>query len=109
ARYLLAEILYKQGKIKAAEDQCNLANEANASYPYWIAKSLLLLSDIYVDKADLFNARAALEAIIENFQGDKELISEAQNRLDIVGKMEEQKSRIKPNIKESSVLELQKP
>ncbi|MCZ2101489.1 MAG: tetratricopeptide repeat protein [Chitinophagales bacterium] len=109
SRYMLAEILYKQGKIKDAEAQCNLANEQNAAYPYWIAKSLILLSDIYVDRQDLFNARAALEAIIENFQGDKELLGEAQSRLDLIGQLEKQQSRIKPEATEHDTLEMLKP
>ncbi len=109
SRYMLAEILYKQGKLKAAEDQCNNANEHNAAYPYWIAKSLILLSDIYVDKSDYFNARAALEAVIENFQGDAELTKEAQTKLDLLGQLEKQHSRIKPGQKDSKLLELIKP
>lgn len=109
SRYMIAEILYKKGNIKAAEEQCNLANESNAAYPFWIAKSLMLLSDIYVDKSDLFNARAALEAIIENFKDDTELLNEAQSKLDLVSQLEKQKSRIKPGSEERDILELQSP
>ncbi len=109
SRYMLAEILYKQGKINDAEAQCNLANEQNAAYPYWIAKSLILLSDIYVDKKDLFNARAALEAIIENFKDDTALLHEAQSRLDQISQLEQGKSRIKQGSEESNMLEMQHP
>ena len=109
SRYMLAEILYKQGKINDAEAQCNLANEQNATYPYWIAKSLILLSDIYVDKKDLFNARAALEAIIENFKDDTVLLNEAQSRLDQISQLEQHKSRIKQGNEESKILEMQQP
>jgi tetratricopeptide (TPR) repeat protein len=107
SRYLLAEILYKEGKKQEAEDQCNTANEANAAYPFWIAKSLLLLSDIYVDRSDLFNARAALEAVIENFPDDKELLVLANDKLKIVEQLEKQKNRIKPTNTNNGLLEMQ--
>lgn len=106
SRYLIAEILYKQNKKQEAEDQCNAANEANAAYPFWIAKSLILLSDIYVDRSDLFNARAALEAVIENFPDDKELITQAKDKLKAVEQFEKQKSRIKPSAPTNNLLEL---
>lgn len=107
SRYLIAEIFYKEGKKQESEDQCNTANEANAAYPFWIAKSLLLLSDIYVDRSDLFNARAALEAIIENFPNDKELITIAHDKLKIVEQLEKQKNRIKPSSTINNLLEMQ--
>lgn len=108
SRYLIAEILYKEGKKDEAEDQCNTANEANAAYPYWIAKSLLLLSDIYVDRSDLFNARAALEAVIENFPDDKDLITVANDKLKVVEQLEKQKNRIKPTGTNNGLLEMQR-
>ena len=95
ARYMMAEILYKQKQIEKAEKQSNLANEKNTAYPYWIAKSLILLSDIYIDKKDLFNARAALEAVIENFPEDQELQTTAKTKLKAIEDLEKQKTRIK--------------
>ncbi len=109
SRYLIAEILYKQDKKVEAEAQCNKANEANAAYPYWIAKSLLLLSNIYVERNDLFNARAALEVIIEHFPDNEELKKEASEQLIIVEQLEKQNSRIKQGSKDSPMLELQNP
>ena len=98
ARYLIAEIWYKQTNSVKAEEQCNLANDKNASYPFWIAKTLILMSDIYVGRKDLFNARAALEAVIENFSDDKELQETATAKLNVVAEMEKLNNRIKaPN------------
>ncbi len=96
SRYLIAEIYYKQSNPTKAEEQCNDANDKNTAYPYWIAKSLLLMSDIYVDRKDLFNARAALEAVIENFQDDADLQTAAKDKLKKVETLEQQKNRIKP-------------
>lgn len=105
SRYLIADILYKLDQKEKAENQCNAANDKNAAYPFWIAKSLMLLSDIYVDRNDLFNARAALEAVTENFPDDKVLLEEANIKLQKVEQLEAQKNRIKP--KQSQLIELQ--
>jgi tetratricopeptide (TPR) repeat protein len=94
ARYRVAWIAYLQGNLDEAVKRCHEANEGNASYPYWIAKSLILLSDISVDKKDLFNAKAPLEAVIENFQGDENILREAQEKLDKILALEKQQSRI---------------
>lgn len=107
SRYLIAEILFNQGKVAQAEQQCASVNQLSSNYPYWVAKSLILMSDIYVKNNDLINARAALEAVIENFKEDTTIITSAQNKLAIVKKLEVEKNRIKP--KTSNLLELQNP
>ena len=88
-----------------AERHCHSANESNANYPYWVAKSLILLSDIAVEKNDLFNAKAPLEAVIENFQGDPTITQEAQQKLDHIRVLEQQQSRIRQDT--GQILELQ--
>lgn len=96
ARYMLAEYYFKQNLINKAEKQCNYANDKNANYPYWIAKSLLLLSDVYVAKNDLLNARAAIEAVLDNFKDDASLINQANAKLDALKIKEVNANRVKP-------------
>ena len=43
---------------------------------------LILLSDIYLAKDDPFQAKATLESIIENYEGDDKIKNEAQHKLD---------------------------
>jgi tetratricopeptide (TPR) repeat protein len=95
ANYLIAKIYFNQDKIEFAEKQINYVTENNTNYPYWIAKSIILYADIYLKKNDLFNARAALEAIIENFKDDQNIISEANEKLKVVEQKERKASRIK--------------
>lgn len=97
SRYMIAEILFLKGEIAKAEAQCNAANKMNNLYPYWIAKSLLLLSDIYAGRNDLFNARAALEAVIENFKEDEGLINAARKKLADLEIKEKEQNRLKLN------------
>ncbi|MBK9257615.1 MAG: tetratricopeptide repeat protein [Saprospiraceae bacterium] len=95
SRYMVAEIYFLQSLFEKAEIQCNEANKRNGSYPFWIAKSLILLSDIYVVKKDLFNARAALEAVLENFSDDESLVQTANEKLALIKIKETEQNRIK--------------
>ena len=95
AKYLMAEILFSQGKTAQAEKQCNLVTEQASNYPFWVAKSIILLSDIYMGRKDLINARAALEAVIDNFNEDAALVETAKAKLKAVEKAESDQNRIK--------------
>ena len=95
SRFMLARIAFEKNDLTEAENKANTANESNKNYPTWIAKSILLLSDIYVLKGDLLNARAAVEAIIENFSSDESLLKEAKTKLEIIELKESESNRIK--------------
>lgn len=108
ARYLMAEILFTQGNMDAAEKQCNAVTQNSSQYPQFVAKSLILLSDIYVKRSDLINARAALEAVIDNFKEDTSIFNQATTKLALVEKLEKDKSRLKSK-PANNLLELQNP
>ncbi len=95
SRYLLAEIQFNKKEYTQAEQQCHYANEKNGNYPYWIAKSLLLITDIYYQKEDLLNARAAVEAVLENFVEDADIIKLANEKLNKIKVKEAETNRIK--------------
>lgn len=97
SRYMSAKIFYENKEMELAEVAINNANEKNSAYPNWVAKGLLLLSDIYINKDDLFNARAATEAVVENFSSDKDLLAEANEKLSKIKVLENKQSRIKAN------------
>lgn len=94
SRFLIAQIYFDREEYGIAEDLCQNANSLNTAYPYWVAKSLILLSDILQKKGDLFNARAALEATIENYKEDKNILAEAEEKLKIVIANQNQSSRL---------------
>jgi len=70
------------------------ANRESSGYPYWVAKSVILLSDILRDKRDLYNARAALEALLENYNEDQEIVTEAREKLTRIQAEIDQSSRL---------------
>lgn len=106
ARYYTAESYFNKHNLVKAEDICIRANKESAGFDYWIAKSVILLSDINVEKGDLLNARAALEAVIENYASNKEIVNIAQTKLNILEKKEQVKSRLQ-NDKKNDLMEMQ--
>ena len=97
SRYLLAHMLYLNRALADAEKATRDAIHQNSDYPFWVAKSMILLSDIFVDKNDLFNAQAVLEAVIDNYKDNVELTKSAQEKLDIVKKKRGNTSKLKPD------------
>lgn len=104
ARYSIASIYEKQGQTEFAEKLAEESARTNVGYPFWVAKSLLLLSEIQFKKGDFLNAKAIVEAILENFQGDDAIVKEATDKLEKIKVAEQNESRIKET---SDTLELQ--
>jgi hypothetical protein len=55
---------------------------------------VILQADIFAEKNDLINARAALESIIDGVKEYPEIVAEAKQKLDNLSKKEALKSRI---------------
>ena len=94
ARYLVAYIYYQQRDLETAKQLAANANKESSNYPFWVAKSVLLLSDIFAEQGDLFNAKAALEALIENFDEDEVLLATAKAKLEKLEKRSASESRL---------------
>lgn len=105
ARYLNAYIYYVRRDLDRAQQMCINANKESSGYPFWVAKSIILLSDILAEKGDLYNARAALEALLDNYDEDQELIAEARRKLNDLNAQIGRSSRLS-NEKDSGTLEL---
>lgn len=93
SRYHIAEILFKQDKLKEAEDAANQTIHLSSGYDYWIAKAYLLLTDILVKQKDYFNARALLESIVKHTR-IAEMKQEAAKKLEEVKKLEKKQSKL---------------
>jgi TolA-binding protein len=96
AIYQINYITFQQQKIDEAYNLCLQSNAQMAGYEYWQAKNIILVSDIYVIKKDYFNAKASLQSIIDNYDGDKDLLNTARAKLETVKTLEAQNSRVKP-------------
>ncbi len=103
SRYLISRVYFNRKETDLAKKMINDASSKNSAYPYWVAKGLLLLSDIYMQKNDIFNAKAALEAIKENYQEDKDILKEVEQKLDVIAKQETDKSRLDTGTKDGTL------
>ena len=63
------------------------------SYDYWIAKSFILLADVYVKTNNEFQAKHTLQSIIDNYDG-ADLVTIAHEKLNAINNAEKIKEQI---------------
>ncbi len=93
AKYYVAEIQHKKGNYKESEKSCFDLINMVPSYDYWIAKSIILLADNYAAQKDFFQAKASLQSIIENYEGE-DLKAIAKEKFDRI--TEEERKALQP-------------
>lgn len=88
--HLMAQILYRQKKYLETEELITgPANKNSAGYDDWIARNLILLSDVYLDQGDKNSASAALEAVLDNYNGsDAGIMNTARQKYAKLGNTE---------------------
>ncbi len=70
ALYTRALIEYEQGELDSAVSNVYTLQDNYSAYEFWVVKGFILLSDVYLKKDDLFQAKATLQSILDNY--DKE-------------------------------------
>ncbi len=81
--FRIAEMLLKQHRLPEAEKAAFEVIKKWGSYEHWVAKSYLLLGDLYFEQKDLFNAEATFKSVVDN-AGSVAIKQEAQLKLDLV-------------------------
>jgi TolA-binding protein len=82
AAYELANMQYEAGGLKASERTINALINEGTPHSYWLAKSFILLSDIYHKQGKNYEACEYLESLKSNYPGkDKEIFNEIDSRL----------------------------
>ena len=67
AKYQLANAYFQFGSIEMAEEEVMSFTQMQTTQQYWLAKGLILLSDINVQRGDLFQAKQYLLAFQSNY------------------------------------------
>ncbi len=67
AKYLLARSLFESGQTDEAEEEVMSFTGMSTSQQYWLARALILLSDIYTRRGENFQARQYLLALQQNY------------------------------------------
>ena len=83
AKYNLAYINFLLKDYTASEKIIFEIINQIPSYDYWIAKSFILLSDVYIINGNKMQAKATLQSIIDNYDG-ADLITLAHEKLNVI-------------------------
>ena len=82
AKYLLAQSLFDGGKLDEAEKQVLDYMEVSTPHTYWLARSFILLSDVYKKMGKNLDARQYLLSLKQNYQADDDIAAMIENRLE---------------------------
>jgi TolA-binding protein len=88
--YLSAICLYNTKQYDDAEEKVFFVSDKFGNYINWTARSFIVLSDVYVAKDNIFQAKETLKSVIENYPEDetdyKEIVGKAKEKLNIIDK-----------------------
>lgn len=84
AKYLLAEIFHRNKEYKKSYETLQGLTEDFAAYDEWVGKAYLLMADNFVEMDQVFQARATLQSLIDNFpmQSIKDVASRRLKEID---------------------------
>ena len=90
AKYLLAQSYFELQQLDEAENEIMAFTQMNTSQQYWLARALILLSDINNVRGDNFQARQYLLVLKQNYttKGD-DIPARIQERLTLLDKAEQ--------------------
>jgi TolA-binding protein len=95
AKYLLANCYFEKDDLAKAEAEVLDFINNNTPYQFWLAKSFILLSDIYVKRGDDFQAKQYLLTLRDNYHQQDEIQDIVKQKLQAV----EQRQAVNGNAK----------
>jgi tetratricopeptide (TPR) repeat protein len=93
SKYHVAEILYGQGQTDKAQAEIFDFIDKTTPYQFWMAKSFILLADIYSRKKDNYQALQTLKSIIDGYElKDDGILDEAKAKKTAIDALEAPKT-----------------
>lgn len=81
-RYRLIEAEFKAGRYDKAEKMVYDFSDSKTPHNYWLAKSFILLGDIYAARSDAFQARATYQSVVDGYSpADDGIVAEAKEKI----------------------------
>ncbi len=80
--YLLAQYYHDKGDDTQAEAVVNQLLENGTSHQYWLARSFIVLADVYARRGDTFKARQYLLSLQNNYTADDDIKERVAVRLE---------------------------
>ncbi len=105
SQYKIAQIQFDKGQLDAAEQSCFNFISNYPSYAQWLVRTYLLLSDIYIKRDNLLQAKATVQSILENYTEKDELRALAEEKYNQILAIETNRSKIKET--ETEIMEFQ--
>lgn len=81
AKYQVAQIYFDQGQTAKAEQEVLDYIEVSTPHAYWLARSFVLLSDVYVKMGRKLDAKQYLLSLQQNYQADDDIAQMIETRL----------------------------
>ena len=81
AKYLVAQFLFNNGETKKAEEEVLQYIEVSTPHAYWLARSFVLLSDVYMKLGRQVDAKQYLLSLKQNYQADDDIAEMIESRL----------------------------
>ena len=91
AKFLLANIYFKQRNYEKAEDVIVDFINKKSPFQYWVARSFVLLADIYIAQQDDFQAKQYLLSLQENYRQQDDIQAMISSRLTEIAKRENER------------------
>ena len=91
SKYLLAKVYFDQNKLSNAETEVLDFAKKNTPHQFWLARSFVLLSDIYIIQDNDFQAKQYLLSLQKNYKGTDEIQGMITERLEAINSRESQK------------------
>jgi len=83
-------LYYESGKLKESEVEVMDFAKKNTPYQFWLARSFVLLADVYVKQNNDFQAKQYLLSLQKNYKTADEIQTLITDRLAAIGEREKQ-------------------
>ena len=81
--YRVIEALFAEAKLDECEQKIYALADSKTPHSYWLGKAFILLGDIYVQRNDLFQAKATYRSVVDGYTpADDGIVAEAQAKLE---------------------------
>lgn len=98
--YLVAYIYYSLDMTDSSKSAILSLKNNFPGYDYFVAKGFILMADNYTKLGDYFNAKAILQSIIENYEGE-DLVELAKEKIEKILVLEGEKAKKIDEIQEN--------
>lgn len=91
AKYLLAKLYYDQKSYATAEKEVQEFAKMNTPHQYWLARSFIVLADVYIIQKNDFQAKQYLLSLQRNYKAQDDIQEMIETRLAAISKRERAK------------------